>query len=306
MSHQPPRRAKSSTAVLSGRSKGIADTCHTKLHQNCTSTNKRGWSSTSLHFYLLFFQRSTTWQALMTCLQKKGFQSGFSDSSLWLYTSRWGDISPRCAFFLYKKKGQNKKESSVWPLCGASSFVSCLSACSWWKGTFSLTELERKTSAYSRPYNLLAKISVGYLKNLPHSSVGVMWSRWRTKSQWWGPRLGRGEARREEQRLDLRQMCAEKPPMCLCVVVFNNTLLDVSDGKIAQSWFLFFFFRVQQLVCQTVCVCVSGPLVTSDFFIYSTKWKDVLKIGTRKQSTGSNFDFSKTDFQEKSFFQVKT
>lgn len=107
----------------------------------------------------LFVRTSETRIALTTCLQKKRGSVGllrFQPLTLDIKAVRYFTLM---CFFMKKKE-----KCSRWPLCGASSFVGCLSVCSWRKGTFSLTELERKASAYSQPWNLLAKFLLAIWK----------------------------------------------------------------------------------------------------------------------------------------------
>lgn len=121
-----------------------------------------------------------------------------------------------------------KKKSSMWPLCGASSFVGCLSACSWWKGTFSLTGLEKKASAYSQPWNLLAKFlsaiwKISHMAQLkscdPDGELKVNG----------GGRGWRGLAGSEEQWLESKKMCSPKLSIHLDLAVLISRLIVMLD-----------------------------------------------------------------------------
>lgn len=122
-----------------------------------------------IFIFMFYFCKHLRPEALMTCLQKKVGPARFLHFQPLTSHIKAVRYFPLMCFF------ETKKNNSMWPLCGASSFVGCLSACSWWKGTFSLTELERKALAHSQPWSLLAKFLSAIWK-ISHSSVGVMWS----------------------------------------------------------------------------------------------------------------------------------
>lgn len=165
-SHRPPQRTSSSTAVLSGRSRASPTPVRLNYIKIARQqTNFDGCTLEKHHVTFiyscihLFVRTSETRIALTTCLQKKRGSVGllrFQPLTLDIKAVRYFTLM---CFFMKKKE-----KCSRWPLCGASSFVGCLSVCSWRKGTFSLTELERKASAYSQPWNLLAKFLLAIWK----------------------------------------------------------------------------------------------------------------------------------------------
>lgn len=156
-SQRPPQRASSSAAVLSGRSEASPTPVRLNYIRIARpQTNLDGCTLEKRHviwfIYLSIFLSIWDLDSTNDLSAKERRPSRVPQLPASDFPHEGSEIFyPDVPFFMEKKK------ESVWPLCGASSFVGCLSACSRWKGTFSLTELERKASAYSQPRSLLAK-----------------------------------------------------------------------------------------------------------------------------------------------------